>query len=246
MAKQTLIDSTVLVGGTGEALDVSGSANSALFDGSVEELDSSAFSDLARRRVGGLATATFAMTVMDEASTAEPWTTLSDLFAVNPAYFAWIESNASMAEEDFGVMLKALESSFSRGGEVGAMRQMQIGGSGDGQLIVAQVLQQDESLSSSGNSTGFQFGALAAGETLWATQFVLSATAGTLDGIIVSDSQADFAASKETQITFTQQSTVDAEQGSVAGAVTDDWWRYEYTIATGPFTVVVLMGKALV
>ena len=35
MAKQTMIDTTALIGGTGEALDVSGNTNSVLFEQSV-------------------------------------------------------------------------------------------------------------------------------------------------------------------------------------------------------------------
>lgn len=240
-----MADTTVLVGGDGEGLDISGQANRAEFNSSVDELDSTAFSDLCHRRVGGIVTSSFALTVLDEASTTDPWTTLKDLQGAAEAYYAWIESNASMAEGDYGVMLRALQSNFTRGGSIGALRAHEVSGNGDGQLIVCQVMQQDESLASSGNSTGFQFGALATGEVMWAQQYILSGT-GTISGKLVSDDNSGFTSATD-RLTFTATlAAPDAEEQTLSTATTDDWWRYEYTIATGPFTVVVLMGKALV
>lgn len=240
MAKQTMIDTTVLIGGSGEALDISGQANACEFSGSADEVDVTAFSDLAHRRIGALEDASFSLSVLDE-NAADPWTTLTDLFAAQNALWAWIESNSAMAEADRGIMLRALESQFQRGGALGSARQMEASGVGDSPIIMAQVLQQDESLASTGNSTGFQFGDLLTGETLYCVHWVLSVT-GTITGTIESDDNSGFTTAT-TRASFTAATTVDAELQTVAGPVTDDWWRYEYTIVTGPAVVVAMIGK---
>jgi len=239
--KQTMIDTTLLAGSATEAIDLSGYANSLLFSETAEEIEAACIGDLARRRIAALKDATFSFTCADDDS-GDPWDTLQDLFAADGAHFGWVQSNSAMAEGDRGVMVEALETSYARGGDVGALRTIQIAGNGNGPMIYARVLQQDESLTVSGNSTGINFGALSTGETLYCKQWVLSVTAGSIVGTIESDSSGGFS-SPTTQATFTSASGTTTEEQTVVGPQTDTWWRYEYTITTGPAVVLVMIGK---
>ncbi len=242
MAKQTMIDTTLLAGNATESLDLSGYANQMSFTKNVEESDTTTFSDLARRRIGSLADSQFSFTCLEDDTVEDPWKTLSDLLATAACYYGWIESNASMAEADRGVFIRGLQSAYEKGGEIGSVHSLSVSGSGDGPMIFGQVLQQDESLGSSSNSTGFQFGDLAAGETLHCVQWVLSVDAGSIVGTIESAAAADFVGST-TRATFTSATGKTTEEKTVSGAVTDTYWRYEYTITTGPSVVVCMIGK---
>ena len=242
MAKQTMIDTTLLAGNASESVDLSGHANSMSFTKNVEESDVTTFSDLARRRIGSLTDSQFSFTCLENNATEDPWKTLADIFATEACYYGWIESNASMAEADRGVFIKGLQSVYEKGGELGSVLTLNVSGNGDGPMIFGQVLQQDESLGSSSNSTGFQFGALAAGETLHCVQWVLSVDNGSIVGVIESDDAADFVGAT-TEATFTSATGKTTEEKTISGAVTNTYWRYKYTIVTGPAVVVCMIGK---
>ncbi len=240
MAKQTMIDTTLLAGNASEAIDLSGNANALAFTATIDEVDTTTISDLVKRRIGSVTDASFSCSVFDDDS-GQPWDTLEDIFNT-ACQFGWVESNASMAEADFGVMLQALEASFEMGGAHGEARMVNISGAGDGPMIFGQVLQQDESLTTTGSSVGFQFGTVTTGETLVGNLWVLSVTAGTIDCVVESDS-AGFAGAN-TRGTFAQASGTTSERIEMAGdASGDDYFRLTSTIATGPATVVCMIGK---
>ena len=241
MAKQTMIDTTLLAGNASEAIDLSGYANSLEFSESAEEVDATTIEDTVRRRIASLKDAAFNFKCADDDS-GQPWDTLQDLFGAADCQFAWISSNASMAEGDIGVMVQALESSYERGGDVGSLKEISVSGNGDGPMIWSKVLQQDESLASTGQSTGFQYGSVAAGETMYAKCFCLSLGGGSIQVDIESDDNSGFTSATQ-RISLASQSSVSTVTGSVAGAITDDWWRANYTIVTGPAVVVVMIGK---
>ena len=66
----------------------------------------------------------------------------------------------------------------------------------------------------------------------------------TLDVIIESDDNGSFS-SATTRITHTQATAATSEFLSVAGAVTDDYWRASWTFGgTGTITFAVIIGIA--
>ena len=104
------------------------------------------------------------------------------------------------------------------------------------------------SRTSSSTGTGRQIGAVASGRTMYAALHVLSVsgTSPTLDVIVQSDDNAGFT-SPTSRITFSQASTVSAQWGSVAGAITDDYWRITYTIGgTGTPTFAFAVAAGIV
>ncbi len=85
---------------------------------------------------------------------------------------------------------------------------------------------------SSSSGTGRQLGAVAAGKSLYAALHVTSAS-GTTPSLTVkvqSDDNSGFTSATD-RITFTAATDVTYEWSSVAGAITDDYWRITYTIS---------------
>ena len=94
--------------------------------------------------------------------------------------------------------------------------------------------------------TSLQLGAVATGTTgvaqrLWAALFVTATTGTNLAVTIQSDNATGFP-SAATALTFTTVSAVGAQYSSVAGPITDDWFRVVATIGTGTFTFAVVLG----
>ena len=102
------------------------------------------------------------------------------------------------------------------------------------------------SRSSSSTGTGRQLGAVVAGKSMYVALHVLSVagtSTPTLTVIVQSDDNAGFT-TPTTRISFTAATAVGAQWGSVAGALTDDYWRISYTISgTNPvFAFAVSAG----
>jgi hypothetical protein len=88
--------------------------------------------------------------------------------------------------------------------------------------------------------TAVEVGAISATQEIYAALHVLSGT-GTLD-VILQSAATDSWGAPTNRITFTQATGVTSEWKSLAGAVTDAWWRASWTIATGPFSFVLTVG----
>lgn len=100
---------------------------------------------------------------------------------------------------------------------------------------------------SSSTGTAYQLGAVVAGKSMYAALHVTAAS-GTTPSLTVkvqSDDNGSFTSATD-RITFTAETdaTTHYQWGSVAGAVTDDYWRISYTISgTNPsFSFAVTAG----
>lgn len=152
---------------------------------------------------------------------------------------------STTTEGDTAYTFQAAVAEYTPGGSVGELISFSANGeaSGNPGLVRGQLIFNKTGLASSGNGTAFQVGALAAGQSMYAALHVTAAGTGTFDGILQSDDASGFA-SPTTRITFTQATGVTSEWASVAGAVADDWWRLNYTIAGGApsFSVALVIG----
>lgn len=97
----------------------------------------------------------------------------------------------------------------------------------------------------SGNGTAVQVGAVTASQRLYAAVHIISA-AGTSPSItfkVQSDDNSGFTTPTD-RITFTAATAAGSQFSSVAGAVTDTYWRVNYTVSgTGPsFLALVTAG----
>ena len=101
-------------------------------------------------------------------------------------------------------------------------------------LVLATVLARGTK-TSCGNGAGQNIGAIAAGQTGYAFLTVPTATSGTIDVIIESDATDGWVGAETTRFTFTQVTTTATSQLiTLAGPVTDTWWRASWTSATTP------------
>ena len=98
-------------------------------------------------------------------------------------------------------------------------------------------------MSASGDSgTGIQLGAVSATQSVHASLHALTVSGGTLDVTVESDTASGFP-STTTRITFAQITAVGSEFASAAGAITDEYWRVDFTVGGGgTFDFVVCVG----
>jgi len=139
-------------------------------------------------------------------------------------------------------------SASPRKSDVGGPITLDVEWRGTDPLVRAHSLYKNTALVASGNGNGIQVGAVSAAQVGVGVLRVLSSAGDgtqTLDAVIAS-AAAD-AWPGTTRITFTQATTAATFQRStVAGALTDTWWRSQITIAGGgvgvSFSVLVAFG----
>ena len=133
------------------------------------------------------------------------------------------------------------------GGQVGELAMGSVSGStSSGPVVRGKLLHPSSTArTTSSTGTGRQLGAVASGKSMYAALHVISASGSTptLDVKVQSDDNGSFTTPTD-RITFTQATDVTSEWGSVAGAITDDYWRVSYTIGgTDPsFAFAVTCG----
>ena len=113
------------------------------------------------------------------------------------------------------------------------------------------ILDVDTARATSGNGTAYNMGAIGATQTVVGVLRLLAAPGGagnnTLDVIVQSDALETFL-SPTTVLTFTQLNQASVALFAVqtaAGAITDSWWRVNYTYAgagSRTFSVVLSLG----
>jgi len=128
------------------------------------------------------------------------------------------------------------------GGSVGEMHATSFEGQNDGTPLVRGTVLNFATENTTGAGTAFQVGAISATQIGYAALHITDPVSLTdIDVKIESDSAENFGASPEDQITFTQQTGAGSDWQTVAGAVTDDWWRINVTGLTGTSAIVVVV-----
>jgi hypothetical protein len=212
----------------------------------VDPLDTTALSTTGWTSViGGNKTATIDMGLMADMAAGFDLQTFTNLGVADiPKSICTATTDGSVAYLMRGIALSytPLE------GEAGGLAMAQISGaSSTGPLVRGRLLHPATARTSSSVGTGRQLGAVVAGKRLYASLHVLSAsgTLPTLDVKVQSDDNASFTSATD-RITFTQRTaSATYDFGSVAGAITDDYWRITYTIGgtgTPTFAFIVTAG----
>ena len=141
---------------------------------------------------------------------------------------------------------KGLMAQYVPSGQVGELFGFVVEASASDSNMVRATICETGAKTSTANGTSRQLGAVTATQKIYCIQHVIavSGTNPTLDTIIASDDDTGFA-SGVTRATFAQATARTAEWIEVSGAITDDWWRPEWTIGgtdTPTFTIVVLLA----
>lgn len=242
MAIQFWQDMSILVGG----LQVAGHGKSVNLATAVTPLDTTTLSTTGYRSLaGGLKSATVSLGLLadlaDDSIDETFWTLLGTPSV--PHSICTASADGSKA-----YLFRGIPLAHEIGGTVGELAMTNITGqSSTGGVVRGKVLHPDGvTRTSSSTGTGRQLGAVVAGKSLYAALHVLTAT-GTTPSLTVkvqSDDNGSFTSATD-RITFTAADTGNTYQwGSVAGAITDDYWRISYTISgTDPvFGFVVTAG----
>jgi hypothetical protein len=132
-------------------------------------------------------------------------------------------------------------------GSVGELAGAQISGAtSTGKLVRGQRIHPTSvARSATGNGTGYQLGALAADQSLFVALHVLARTGTASMTLKIQSDTTGFGSPTDRITSFTAATARGYQWGSVAGAVTDDYWRCVYTITgTGTITFAVSAGIA--
>lgn len=131
---------------------------------------------------------------------------------------------------------------FSRPFKVGELPTFDVGmvGNVTPGLVDGKILVASGTVSSGGSGTGLQLGAVSATQKIYLALHVF-ACSGTLTCTLVSDDNSGFT-SATTRATFTAATGQTVEWKSVAGAITDDYWRINYSLPSGSATFAVTAG----
>jgi len=241
MATFVLTDGRLFLGG----FDLSSHTQSMTLDLSADEVDVTPINSGGfRSKAAGLSDATLSANGFFEAGTDKP----DALLGVSAGAELIGTVSATSSAGDNAYFLKSRQFSYQIGGAVGDVMPFSINNSNSSDRAVKGTIMVDDSanLTATGNSTGRQLGAVAAGKSLYVAAHVVSisgTSTPTLALKVQSDDNSGFTSATD-RITLTNFTAVGAQYSSVAGAITDDYFRINYTISgTNPsFKCFITVG----
>ena len=239
MAKFVFNDGKVFSGG----YDLSDHITSVNLEITAEELDATTINSGGfREKLGGIKDTSLQMDGFYEAGANKPdallgasigneliVTTVPDAGVGNTAYF-----------------MKSRLFSYQMFGSVGEIAPFSISKSQSDDEVVQGKIELDGALTASGNSTGVQLGAVGATERVYVA-IHCTAVSGTSTPTVTfklqSDDNSSFTSPTD-RITFAGITAIGADYQSAAGAITDTYYRLNYTISgTNPsFTIHATIG----
>lgn len=237
MPELVLTDAKIALG----ARDLTGQSNSVQLTATRDILVASVFGDTTRRGVAGLKDIAVSIDgLWDSAVDA-------DLFAELGLDNTLFGVSAQDVIGTIGFITRIAEGSYTLGGSHGQLMEANIamvGGAGEN--LDRATLMESSAIIVTGAGTNRQLGAVSASQSLVGQLHVLavSGTSPTLDAIVESDAAADFL-SPVTRLTFAQAIAVTSERQTLAGAITDDFFRFNFTVGGtgGPsFTIMALLA----
>lgn len=241
MAAHVLTDAKLWVSG----FDVSGDANRLAVAYGAEAVDDTRFGMTVRSNAGGLKTLALQCEgFWDADGTDEP----DDVFFSRvgtsgvPVSFAAEGGDAG----DVGYCFESLIANYAQRGQIGEMYAFVVDASANnGAPLVRGMIAFNAAVSgASGAGTAYNIGAVSATQRAYASLHVLAIGAGTSLGVIVKSDDAQAFSSPTNRISFTAATTIGGQFSSAAGAITDSWWRADWTLTGGTTTAtfVVVVG----
>lgn len=248
MAKQVLLNVRTFAGGA----DLTGQSNKVEIGAEVEDKDATPYRPVGqggwKEILGGLASVSITGSGQWEAG---------DPGLVDDATWAAIQRRApvpwticplSAAEGELAYATTALTTSYKQGEAVGEVAPWEANASGNGLATRGTVMHSPGTArTATGDGTGAELGALAAGQRMLAVLHVLSASGTTPELTVSVESDADNTFSAPTvRGTFDMADSPGGQALTVAGPVTDTWWRLSWVISgtTPSFLFVASLGIA--
>lgn len=135
-------------------------------------------------------------------------------------------------------LFNAISTDYRLFGQVGQVHPFSAGAIGTG-APVSGLLMENSTRSSTGNGTGQQLGAIGATQRLYSAIHVPSVSAAdTLDVKIQSDDNSGFTTPTD-RATLAQFTAPGSAWTEIAGPITDDWWRYVFTLGGASISIVI-------
>lgn len=221
---------------------LTGVTNSVALNYGVELQDATVFGNASRRRVAGLKTVDAQAEGFLDSTAGNDKAFYDRIGLVNePLSIAPTSTEGGRA-----FTFRAAESEYSQPFAVGDMYRYSVTAQGnEGEGLIRGSLLLNGTKNADGSGTSFQLGSVSATQKLYAALHV-TAVSGTptLTAKVQSDDNSGFTTPSD-RITFTQMTATGAQFATpVAGEITDDWWRVNFTIGgTSPsFTFAVIAG----
>ena len=212
-----------------------------------EELDTTTINSGGyRSRAGGLKDAQFTANGYFEAGANKPDALLGASTGSEHIVTVMADSGAGNTSYFF----KARQFEYTLLGAVGELTPFNISASQSADQPVKATQMNDDSatITANGNTTGRQLGAVTSAQKVYASLHVWSVAGSstpTLTAKIQSDDNSSFTSATD-RITMTSATTITSEYKTASGAITDDYWRVNWTLSgTSPvFKAIVSIGIA--
>lgn len=238
---QVLVDTKIYC----DSADLTGYSNKVMLAPTADALDATTFGSGGwKARVGGL---------FDTTASLEGFWQAGDLTQPDDLFWANLSDSqaaltfcptAGTTVGDLCYLTRAMETKYDPSGQIGQLFAFAVDWSGNWPVARGQILNPTGVVrSSSGNGTGRQLGAVAAGQRMYANLHVLAAS-GTSVAVKLQSSVDNTFASPTDRITFTTATALGGQSASLVGPVTDTWWRAVWTVVSGSFTFVCSAGIA--
>lgn len=208
--------------------DLTTALNAIALDYEAETQDNTTFGDSSRSNLGGLKVVTAQIEGFYEATPYDAALFSNIGIADRPISFATSNSAGVIAYS-----FKCLEGDYSplKNG-VGDIIGFSAGAKATDKLVRGTLMINAAGIATSGNSgTPQQLGTVASDKKLYAILHAtkVNGTSPTLDVTVKSDNASGFS-SPITRVTFDQLTDIGSQWVEVTGAITDDYWRIDYTV----------------
>jgi hypothetical protein len=162
---------------------------------------------------------------------------------------AWTIAPNTADVGDLAYIARAMEAEYKLGGQVGELAPWSATNTTNWPIGRGVMLHPSGTArTATGDGTGVEHVAVAAGQYVYATLHVLS-IAGTdtptITVVIESDVDALFNGSESTRITFDAATAISGQIKRTAGAITDTFWRATWTIAGTDPSFLFAVGLAV-
>jgi hypothetical protein len=215
--------------------ELSGQMNAIGIEYGVDALDATTYGNDTRIHAGGLKTTTM--------SHQGYWASADDAHIfprIGPSAIVTVCPEAALGGSA-AYFERVMHSSYGTGGTVGELLPFSFDAEAAGPLVQGSVIAPLATVTGNAAGTAYELGAVPAGKSVYAALHVTAISGGTLTVTIQSDDTSGFG-SPITQVTFTGATVPGAQLLLTAGAITDTFWRANWTLTGGSATFIVSAG----
>ncbi len=222
--------------------DLTGHMNQVALESGADALDGTRLGDTTRRNVPGLKSVAGQVEGIWDVT---PDGDLSSNLGVTDVPFT--VAPLTGADGEVAQFFRAVQGDYNpfEGGQQGELLRFSAGAVGRGEPLVSGTILGQKTYTSTENGTGRQVGAAVAGQKIHAALHVFSAsgTRPTLNVTIESDNSDRFR-TPVTRFTFSQLAVAGSQYLTLAGPVSDDYWRIVATLGgtTPRFAAAIVLG----